>query len=176
MSLLILLYSRTGNNRVLADLIAHKTGAQIAEIRPAGRYPMLRVIWQMATGRRPRVRKLDHDPAAYDRVLVIAPIWDMHLAFPMTEALQDNRAAMGSYDFATFCGYVRDGQPDVARRELTECIGHPPVRQMELHVGDLVPAGQRDDPRKVSAKRVTAAEMDRFVGQIDEIVGWYDPA
>jgi hypothetical protein len=176
MPLLILLYSRTGNNRILADLIAQKTGAQIAEVRPVGWFPMLRVIWQMATGRRPRVHPLLHDPGAYDRVLVIAPIWDTHVAFPMTATLQSNRAAIGSYDFVTLCGYIREGQPDVARSELAESVGHPPVHQMELHIGDLVPEDQRDDPRKVSAKRITRADMDHFAGQIDDIVGWYDPA
>ncbi len=176
MSLLILLYSRTGNNRVLADLIAEKTHADIAEIHPVGWYPMLRVIWQMATGRRPRVRALQHDPGAYDRVLLMAPIWDMHVAFPMTEALRTNKAGIGSYDFVTFCGYIRDGQPDAARQELTQAVGHPPLHQMELHVGDLVPEDQREDPRKVSAKRVTRSDLDHFAAQIAQIIGWYDPA
>lgn len=176
MTLLILVYSRTGNNRLLARAIAERTGGAVEAVRTAAWYPLPRVIWQMATGRRPKVRQLQHDLVAFDRLLVVAPLWDMHVAFPMTAALRANKPHVGRYDFVSFCGYVREGQPEAVRTELAELVGHPPVRQMELHVGDLVPEAQRNDPRKVSARRVTRTELVHFSDQLDTITGWYDPA
>ena len=176
MALLILSYSRTGNNRLLAQTVARRTGAVIEEVQPMGWYPLPRVIWQMATGRLPRVRTLRHEIAAYDRLLVMAPVWDRHVAFPMIAALRKVKAEVRRYDFVSLCGYVRDRQDETIREELVEVVGHPPDAQMELHVGDLLPEAFRNDPRKVSARQLTMADLDVFSAQIDRIVGWYNPA
>ena len=173
MSLLVLYYSRSGNNRLLAQHLAQRLGAAVEEVKTRFWYPLPRMIWQLRTGNLPAVRPLSHDPAGFDHVLLVAPLWDMHVAFPLAAALQANRTAIGRYDFATFCGYVREGQPEAVRKSLAELVGHPPVHQIELHVGDLVPAEQRYNVRKVSGRRVRPSDLSTFERQIAAIIGWY---
>lgn len=175
MAVLILVYSRSGNNALLARALAARLNARIEEVRPRGWYPLLRMIWQMRRGTRPRIRPLGVDPAAFEQVLVMAPLWDMKLAFPMAQALGQHRDTIGRYDFVTLCGDQRDGQPDAVRAELAALVGHPPVHQMELHVGDLLPAKARENVMKFSGHRVTEAELCRFDSQIDQIAAWYAP-
>ena len=64
---------------------------------------------------------------------------------------------------------------DTEMAELAALVGHPPVHQMELHVGDLLPAAARENVMKVSGHRVTEAELYRFGSQIDQIAAWYAP-
>lgn len=176
MSILILFYSRTGNNRVLAQHLAGKLGATTEEVKTRYWYPLPRVIWNMSKGRHPSVRPLGVDPAQFDHVLALAPIWDMHVAFPLAEALHVNRAAIGRYDFVSCCGYIREGQPEAARARLAALVGHPPVHQMELHVGDLFAPAERMDVRKVSGRRINTGDLATFKNRIETITGWYLPA
>jgi hypothetical protein len=173
MSILILFYSRTGNNRVLARHLAGRLGATLEEVKTRHWYPFPRVIWNMRNGRRPAVHPLRVDLAAFDHVLVLGPLWDMHVAFPLAEALHINRAAIGRYAFVSLCGYLRDGQPEAVRVRLVELLGHPPVHQMELHVGDLVAEADRSDVRKVSGRRVIEDDLATFDTQIATISGWF---
>ena len=174
MSILILYYSRSGNNRVLARQLAVRLGATLEEVKTRFWYPLPRMIWNMRNGRHPGVRPLRTDPAQFDHVLVVGPLWDMHVAFPLAAALQVNRATIGRYDFVTLCGYVRDGQPEAVRAQLAEFLGHPPVHQLELHVGDLMADADRGNVRKVAGRRVSEGDLAAFDAQITEISRWYE--
>lgn len=173
MRLVIVVHSFTGNNRLLAREIAARTGAEVVEVETVGRRRAWSILLDLVLKRRPRVRPLAVDPAGFDRVLVIAPLWDRHVAFPMASALAALSGRMPGYDFVTLCGYAREGQAETVRRELTELAGRAPDRIDELHVGDLVPEAERRNVRKVSGRRVSRADLGAFAPRIAEIAARY---
>lgn len=162
MRALIVVHSFTGNNRLLADELARRTGAAVVEVLPLGRRTRFSILADLVLRRRPAVRPLAADPVGYDRVLLVAPLWDRHVAFPMISALRTVKGRLGAYDFATLCGDARPGQGDVVRTELAAVVGHPPDMVTELHVADLLPEALRRQVRKVSGHRVSAAELRQF--------------
>lgn len=175
MSVLVLYYSRSGNNRLLARHLAARLGADVEEVRARGWRTFLSMILDMSRDRRPRLHPLRHDAGAYDSVLFLAPIWDFSVAHPMKTCLESLKARLTSYSFVTLCGYRRDGQGDHIRQELRDLTGREPAHTAELLVADLVPESDRHKVRVVSAKRVTEAELASFDPQIEAILGWFGP-
>lgn len=116
MRAVIVVYSFTGNNRLLAQEIAARTGA---EVETVGRRWGWSILFDLALKRRPPIKPLAVDPAGFDRVLVIAPLWDRYVAFPMASALAALRDRVPGHDFVTLCGYERAGQTETVRRELS---------------------------------------------------------
>lgn len=169
MRVLILVYSFTGNNRHLAQHLAARLGAEIEELRERRKRTVLRVILDMMFRRRPAIAPITADPAAFDHVLLIAPIWDMNVAHPMASALRSLAGRLGAYSFVTLCGYVREGQPARISADLTALAGHPPEAVDEFFVGDLVPEEDRENVRTISAYRVTEADLTAFEPRITAI-------
>ena len=166
---LVLFYSFTGNNRRLAHSLAARLGAEIEEVCETRTRRILTVILDMAFNRRPAVRPLTADPAAFDHVILVAPIWDMNLAHPMASALRGMAGRLGPYSFVTLCGYRREGQTAHIREELSGLAGHPPDAVDELHVGALFPPEDRDRVKKISAYRITEDDLPAFETEIAAI-------
>lgn len=169
MRVLILVYSFTGNNRHLALHLANRLGAAVEEVRERRRRTVLRVVLDMMFRRRPAVHAIDADPAAFDHVLLIAPIWDMNVAHPMASAIRSLSGRLGAYSFVTLCGYVREGQPARITRDLTALAGHPPETVDELFIGNLFPAEARENVKTISAYRVTGADLTAYEAEIAAI-------
>lgn len=173
MKLLILVYSHSGNNRRLARALAALTGATVAEAVPKGWRTFFSIFRDMSRKRRPAIEPILADPADFDHTLIVAPVWDMGLARPMVTALGLLGDRIGSCSFATLCGYVREGQPEALRTELTGLIGHPPDHLDELFVGDLVAPKDRGRITRVTMRRVSEADMAVFAPRIGEIARRY---
>jgi hypothetical protein len=169
MRILIVVYSFTGNNRLLAQDLARRLGAEIAEVETVGRRRTFTILIDMVMKRRPEVEALRVDPADYDHVIFMAPLWDMDPAYPLATVMRRYRGRVGRYSFITLCGYVRDGQTEHAREAVTRLLERPPDHVFELHVGKLVPPEDRRNVRKVSGHRVTPDELRAFEPEIREI-------
>ncbi len=170
MRILVVVYSFTGNNRLLAGELARRLGAEVTEVETVGRRRTLGILLDMVFRRQPEVEALRVDPADFDHVVFMAPLWDMDVAYPLATVMRRYRGRIGAYSFVTFCGYVREGQTEHVREEVTRLLERPPAHVAELHVGKLVPPGERRNVRKVSGHRVTGEELARFEPEIREIV------
>ena len=176
MSVLIIVYSFTGNNRLLAATLAPRIGATVEEVHPARARWKISILLDLMFKRQPQIAPIAADPAAFDHVLFIAPLWDMSIAAPMAVAIRTLAPQLRSYAFASFCGYDRPGQHDHVLAELNRIVGRPPTHATELMTGRLVPPVDRDKISKVSARRVLPEELVAFTAEIDSIVGWFHQA
>jgi hypothetical protein len=174
--LLILSWSRTGNNHLLAQVLAEKLGATHEVIRPSGWRTLVSMILDMARDRRPRLHPIRADVAAFDHVLFIAPLWDMNIAHPMKTALAQFGPKLAAYSFITLCGYHRPGQHDHVVTELLQLTGRAPSHVLELQVADLFPPEDQNRIRKVTARRVRADDLAVWGRQLAEITGWFGQA
>ncbi len=173
MKLLILYYSRTGNNRVLAHYLSDNIGADIEEITPLRRFKLLGFMLDFFGNRTPKIAPIARRPQDYDHVLFIAPLYDMGIAHPMKTALGALKPNLGAYSFVTLCGYHRDEQSAHVRQELLDLTGKMPAHVQELPVCDLLPAEKQRDVMTVSARKVTTADLDAFGSKLSDIVGWF---
>ncbi len=165
MKRLLLYYSHSGNNRWLVQTLAKQVDADIEEIRETWPRPSLRIIWDMARDRRPAIHPLKVSPDRYDRVLLVAPVWDRGIAHPMKTALEGMAGRMPRYGFVTLCGFLREGQQEVLTSQLDELTGRAPEFVMQLCVADAMPEAERESQMAVTRRRV--GDSDRPI---------YDPA
>lgn len=105
MKVLVVFYSRTGNTRKLARLIAHTLNAEIEEIieraSRRGIFGYLRAAADGWFGRRAEIASAHHDPSAFDLVIIGTPVWQVSVATPVRTYLENRREALPQMAF--FC-------------------------------------------------------------------------
>lgn len=172
MNLLIVCYSHTGNNRLLAEHLGRRLGARMAEIVEKRRRTGLTILLDLLFKRHPAIHAIGVSPKEFDHVLLMAPVWNMTVAHPMQSAITQLKGELDRFSFASLCGYERPGQPAHLARQIGRLAGRAPEHVWELHVCDLVPPADRDKVTVVSAHRVVADELPAFKAKIDEIVSF----
>lgn len=173
MKLLILYYSHTGNNRLLAERLGREFGARVVGVVEKRKRHGLTILLDMLFKRRPPIRDLGVSPRDYEHVLLMAPLWNMGIAHPMKSAILQMKDALARFSFVSFCGYERPGQAAHVAKELEQLTGKAPVQVWELHVSDLFPPEQKNKVTVVSAHKVTEQELERFQAKIGEITAYF---
>ena len=173
MRLLILCFSSSGNNRLLARVLADRLGADLAEVRDARFFRLLHMPRDLKLDRHPPIKPIRQNPADYDHVLFISPLFGSKIAAPMKTALSTWGRQVDAYSFVTFCGYDQEEQRDKVHLQLIELTGKPAAHMTALCVGDLVPEADRRKVFVVSNYRVRLPELERYGETMDEIAGWF---
>lgn len=92
MKTLVMYYSYNGNTRALAQAIAKQREADLVEVKDKKRPSLLGTFipgCPRAMGLKPgKVQPFTADYAAYDRVVVMGPIWASHPAPPVNNILE----------------------------------------------------------------------------------------
>ena len=173
---LILYYSYSGNNELLARHLASRLDCRVEAIVEKKKRRPVTILLDMALKRRPAIEEIWASPAEFDHVLLLAPLWNMGIAHPMVSAIRQIAGRLPNYSFVTLCGYDRPGQNERVRRELEELTGKAPMNVWELTVAELVPLVERANVRVVSRRCVRAHELEAFSDRIDQIVDALEPA
>lgn len=168
MRTLVVYFSFSGNNRLLAKEIARRIGCDICPIVEKKRRTMLTIILDMLFRRLPRIEPLAYPPSNYQRIILVAPIWASKVANPMKTLIKREKAALSSYAFISLCGYEQSGQQQGIARELLALAGHPPITVAELKISDLFPPEKRNDIKTISRYRITDDDLSRFATRIDD--------
>lgn len=168
MRTVILFYSFTGNNRLLAETLGRRIGCPAVEVvEPRPRKP-LRILLDMALRRFPRIEPVilpDHD-----RLIVIAPLWNRWIAHPMRAALRELGCGIGAYAFVSLSGGERPGQVHSVDDQLVKLTSRAADEHWALYVENLAPEDIRGTP-KVSEYRATPEDL-ATITELDEIVAW----
>lgn len=167
MKSLVIYYSYTGNNRLLAETLAARLSCDICPVIEARRRTGLTVLLDMLFRRTPPLQPLACLPAQYDHIILVAPIWNAKLANPMKTLVKREHAAFAEYSFLSLCGYERPKQKERITQELTALTGRAPRAVAELIIGALFPAEQRQKIQVISQYRVTSADLQTFAPQIE---------
>ncbi len=167
MRTLVIHFSHSGNNRLLASVLARRLGCDSLAVTEPKRRTLLTIFLDMAFGRRPRIAPLDIDWTAFDCVICVAPLWAAHVAHPMQTLLRQAAPSLRRYAFITLCGYHRPDQRAAIEAQLQALTGQPAIAVEELPVCELMPASQRDDVRAVSRHRATLPELAHFERAIE---------
>ncbi|MDR2514694.1 MAG: hypothetical protein LBD02_05735 [Christensenellaceae bacterium] len=89
MKTLIVLYSKSGNTKKLAERVRAALGCALDEIRFDEK------AHEISAGL---------DPAGFERVILMCPVWAFNLPEPMTLYLKRYGAGIGRYRLAVTCG------------------------------------------------------------------------
>lgn len=100
---LVVYYSKTGNNKYLAEKIAQKLKADINAIKPTTNYFFVLIIstlMKLKSG----IKKLSFDINEYSQVIICGPIWMGQLISPLRRFIKTYKKSINSLYFATCCG------------------------------------------------------------------------
>jgi flavodoxin len=109
MKTLIVYYSRSGNNRFLAEKLAKDISADIQSLRPrVNAFALLAIasLTHLSLGN----RKLKTNIADYDAVIMCGPIWMGQLISPLRDFLNKHRKHIKKLYFMTCCGGGEDSK------------------------------------------------------------------
>jgi hypothetical protein len=168
MKTLIVYYSLSGNNRVLVDELCKRFQCDAHELRPRKQRTKLDLLIDAFTYRTPPNDPIPFDLVEYDRVIMVAPIWNARIAAPMRSFARRHGGHLGDYAFVSACA-GRVLQYVSIHNELTRFVGRGPKRVLQLEMQDLLPPEQRKG-RNASLYRLKPQDLVAFAPQLDRFV------
>ena len=129
MKALVVFFSHNGNTRLVAEIVANVLGADQEELKPekplnaSGAGYVMWGLRQLVSESKPALRPLEHDPRAYDLIVIGTPVWSYTLSPPV-------RTFLESVDFsgkkvALFC--CHGGSPRDTLKHMQTAFPHSQV-------------------------------------------------
>jgi len=100
---IILYYSKSGNNRFIAEKLSKDLGSELVEIKPKINNFFLLILLsglKIPSG----FKKLSIDIKNYDRVILLSPIWIGSLLSPIRCFIKKHKDNINDFTFISVCG------------------------------------------------------------------------
>ena len=109
MKTLVVFYSRTGNNKKIADLIKEKIGGDIEEIidlkNRKGLIGWIRSGMDASLKRETKIKDIVSDPENYDMIIVGTPVWAGSITPALRTYLNRNKDKIKDYALFSVSGF-----------------------------------------------------------------------
>ncbi len=165
MKTIIVCYSHTGNNLVLAQYLQKSLGCDVEEVIEKRKRSRLTILLDIIFNRDPAIHPLTARLDNYDLAIFVAPVWSGRIATPVRTLLREQRAFLEAFAFITVCA-GSPGQAEKIFGELSEVTHEEPVAVTELPLSMLFAspvAGLID-------YRVKEADMTAFAPLIENFL------
>lgn len=171
MNSLIVYYSYTGNNRLLAQHLARTLECDLCPLVEVKKRTKIGLFLDIALKRLPLVKNLDRNLAHYENIIFVAPLWASKIASPMRTLLMKERDSILRYSFVTLCGgYEIEGQKEKVIDDLTRLVGRAPTSVYELRISDLFPPEKKRKIRFISRYHANQEDLSIYSPQIHDLV------
>ncbi len=107
MKCLVLYYSFSGNTRLIAETVAKELNADLEELKPvkplnaSGAGYVMWGLRQLVSQNKPPLLPLEHDPKAYDLIVIGTPVWSYTVTPPIRTFLEEHHFT--NKKIALFC-------------------------------------------------------------------------
>jgi len=167
MNTLIIYYSFTRNNELLAKQIQQRTGGQVYKIETLRRRTTFSIFLDLVFKRKPAIRKHQLSLQTYDQIVFIAPVWAGKIAGPLVTFLNEEKNNIRQYSFITLCG-GGIGQKEKIEQELRSIFSFPPVNVTELWISNLLSDDKKKSVNNVSGYRIQSEDWVKYKEKLDE--------
>jgi flavodoxin len=162
---IVIYYSKNGNNRFLAHKISEALNCDLEEIIPRWNAHLFLLL-----GPRLGNKRIKSDLAAYDRVILVGPIWMGKLIAPLKSFILKYRKKIKELVFVTCCGSSFEKKDEKFGHGLVfdqiHKISGNCTHCEALPITMVVPENKKEDPQIVLNTRLTE---ENFKGKIVEI-------
>lgn len=166
---LIVYYSYTSNNQLLATYLQEQLKCDILRIEERKKRTVFTIFFDRLFGRKPTIKGYNVHLSGYDHVILIAPVWIGRIASPLKSFLVKERDNIRSYSFISLCGGV-EKQREKLVDELTKLIKRKPGAVEELWIADLLSDDERNIPKNTTEYRVSRNDLELFRSKIEEFI------
>ena len=156
MNILVISYSFTGNNEVLAKSIAEKISAKHISISEPKTRSIGKIVLDIIFNRTPQVQPFLEDLNNYDLIFFIGPIWMGQVATPLRAYLRKIKEVNVPYAFISISG---GPNPKIAD-ELEKRVGRNPSAVLDFPISDLLKSKPRPTRKEVSAYRMDSVTIN----------------
>ncbi len=165
MSIAVISYSYTGNNKALADSVAKKLSAEHIQITEQKKRTMGTIIFDVLFNRTPRVSPAPNIIEKHDMILFFSPIWMGMAAFPMRAYLKYLKENPKKYGFVSISGGAVNGNPTI-EGNLEKLAGRKPEALIDLHISDLLPSHLKSDMKATSSYKLSENDIEALTNKI----------
>lgn len=174
MKILVAYFSRSGNNKLVAEELALRLDADLEEIVSktsyGGIFGMPKLILHSGKKFTPEIKPLQKNPSDYDLTVLCAPVWTGNLSAPARSFLGRYGKNAKKLVLLWVCGGAENHNPE-AYKEAVKLIGGKPAAELELATNILLPEIYRKNNRKVMAVRLEKRNLETdYKNKMDEIV------
>jgi hypothetical protein len=161
MKVIVISYSRTGNNQDLAASLAAALGAEHARITEPKPRAMSKIVLDVMLKRTPKIALPVENVEGYDWVLFCGPVWMGQVASPFRACFKRLAPQIDHYAFVSICGGADGPNPKLAG-ELEERLGKAPACLLDLHIAELLPPEPKPTRDDTMAYRITEGDVKRL--------------
>lgn len=122
MKTVVVYYSRYGNSRIAARLIAKQLAAPAHRIEVKRRKGVVDSTFSALFGRRPKIKTLNLQPDDWDLMVIVVPIWSGRPATPLKTFLAETRLA--EKQIAVFFTHTKTDPHKRPTRWMRKVLGH----------------------------------------------------
>lgn len=170
MKILVVNYSKTGNNKLLADIISKKLSVDTEDIIVKKKMSMMSIVFDMMFSRTPPINEPVKNPADYDHVVMIAPIWMGKVASPLFSYIKKYSHTIKNYSFITISGGAL-GSNDNFPAHIDDIVGKKSANTTQLFINDLLTGADKNQMKKTAAYLVNEHDIvTRLQPQFDEFI------
>ena len=162
MYLLIISYSYTGNNALLAKGLAVKLDSDYSELREMKKRNVFTIFLDVVFNRTPKTQQLHKSIKNYDYVIFVAPIWFGKIATPFRHLFKIHKEDLKNYAFISLSAGANGDTPNV-EAELQKYIDKKPKALVHLLITDLVPYNQRANRKLLDAYRLNEKDAENLI-------------
>ena len=138
MKTLIVYYSFSGNNELLAKKLQSLLNCQIMKISEHKKRTNFSIVLDILLKRTPKLNPPTLQITDYEYIIFVAPIWAGKIASPLKAFIKSLDEKIIKYSFISLCGSRDNGN---VASELTSLTGRKPFKLLEIAANDLAPAG-----------------------------------
>ena len=167
MKTLVIYYSYSGNNEVLARSLQEKLNCDLIKIEEIDRRSGFTIFLDILFHRRPDLKTLYIPYYVYSQVIFVAPVWASRIASPLESFLTKEAKHITNYSFITLCGRADEIQEGRISKQLAAISGRKPRGVLELSVNELLASKGMTMKFRANYK-VTTSDMKFYQRQLDE--------
>ena len=105
---LIVYYSKSGKSEMLAKTLREKTGYDIDKLEYADKdhisFPA--AVIESLRKTTVEIKGYAHNPAEYDRIIFVSPVWGSALSTPIRSYMSVHRKKIKTYSLIAVCGKI----------------------------------------------------------------------
>ncbi|MBN1499405.1 MAG: hypothetical protein JW982_04590 [Spirochaetes bacterium] len=136
MKKLIIYYSHTGNNALLAEKAAAGLGADIFRLMETKPRTTKTIVADMIFNRYPELNDIPDNIFDYDLVIFMGPVWMYHVASPLRTCFKHVKSKIGKYAFVSMTGGALGPNTKISS-ELVKRLGKKLVINLDLNSAHL---------------------------------------
>jgi flavodoxin len=160
---IIVYYSNTRNNELLALHLQKKLSCDVLKIEEVNKRTGLTILLDLIFNRNPKLKEHAIPLEQYGHFIFVAPIWAGKIASPLRSFWRKEKRHIKSYSFITLCGGIQ-GQLEKIRKQASTIVGLEPTLVKELWTSKLPSA------KNISNYHVTPDDLEYYKEEENEFL------